>query len=84
MLIATQSYSLTGLCTISVNVSDFDDCFHKWHYSHVQVLNNGRRNRINIPQSCWSKMSDTFSSYAKDLPMPSGEEESTASGSDDN
>jgi len=48
-----------------------------------QVLNNGRRNRINIPQVCWSKMSDTFASYAKDMPIPSGEEETTGSGSGD-
>lgn len=48
-----------------------------------EVLNTGRRNRINIPQSCWAKMSDTFDSYAKDMPYAL-EEDSTGTGSEDN
>ena len=52
------------------------------NYFSYQVLNNGRRNRINIPHNCWGKMGEMFASYAKDMPLPSGDEESTGSASD--
>lgn len=47
-----------------------------------QMLSNGYRvSHVNIPHSSWAKIGDVFQSFAKELPY---QEESSASGSDDN
>ena len=48
-----------------------------------QVLRNyGRRTHINVPHSCWSRMSEVFSQLNQEIPYDAGS--ASGSGSEDN